>query len=108
MDYLRPKRGRYPYDTDLIDKDIAEYLNRLVKRLEITYQDAWTAFRRVENHLNLLLDLNDGFFEPPRESADAEPTLSAGEMKIWRDSDDNKVFLVYNDADEGQKKVELI
>ncbi len=46
-------------------------------------------------------------FIPMRTSQSSEPTLAEGEMRIWRDSDDGKVYLVYNDEDSGQKKVEL-
>lgn len=44
---------------------------------------------------------------PLRTSDNSEPTLDSGEIRIWRDADDNQVWLCYNDADEGQVKVEL-
>lgn len=46
-------------------------------------------------------------FHPPRVSASAQPTPSVGELQIWRDSDDNKTYLIYNDTDEGVRKVEM-
>lgn len=42
-----------------------------------------------------------------RTAQSAEPTLDNSEIRIWRDSDDGKVYLVYNDAESGQKKIEL-
>ncbi len=47
-------------------------------------------------------------FHPPRISQAGEPGLSNGELVIWHDSDDNKVYMVYDDATEGAKKIELI
>ena len=44
---------------------------------------------------------NGGYFKPRRLSQSAQPTPDAGELMIWRDSDDNTVHLLYNDADEG-------
>lgn len=34
--------------------------------------------------------------------------IDTGELMIWRDSDDAKIYLVYNDADSGIKSVEMI
>jgi len=34
--------------------------------------------------------------------------IDTGEVAIWHDSDDNEVFLIYNDATEGVKTIELI
>jgi len=47
-------------------------------------------------------------FYPPRLSQSAEPSPDTAELIVWRDSDDNKTYLVYNDTDEGVRKVELI
>lgn len=47
-------------------------------------------------------------FGPERASQSAEPTLvSSEEWRIWRDTDDDKTYLVYKDPDLGQRKVEL-
>jgi hypothetical protein len=53
-------------------------------------------------------------FYPIRISQSSQPTsgtgateIDTGEMIIWRDSDDGKVYYVYNDATSGIKKVEL-
>ncbi len=43
-----------------------------------------------------------------RVSASAQPTASVNELLIWRDPDDNKTYLVINDADEGARKIELV
>jgi len=47
-------------------------------------------------------------FQPPRTSAATEPAAVAGSLNVWRDSANNKVYLIYNDADESQKKIELV
>jgi hypothetical protein len=53
-------------------------------------------------------------FYPRRVSQNAEPAngtgadqIDVGELIIWRDADDNQVWLMYQDTDEGIKKVEL-
>ena len=46
-------------------------------------------------------------FYPVRLAQSAQPTPGAGEIVIWRDTDDGKVYLVYNDADSGVKSVEM-
>jgi len=51
---------------------------------------------------------NNGFFYPPRLSQSPQPTPATNELLVWRDTDDNKTYLVYNDTDEGVRKVELI
>jgi hypothetical protein len=56
---------------------------------------------------NFDLKTNSAPFLPRRVSQSAQPTPASGELLIWRDSDDNKVYLVYNDPDAGVKKVEL-
>jgi len=55
----------------------------------------------------LKFDATDGELHIPRESASAQPTPTVGELKIWRDPDDNKTYLIYNDTNEGVRKVEL-
>lgn len=38
----------------------------------------------------------------------SEPTVPSGQFQMWRDTDDGKVYLIFNDPTSGQKKVELI
>ena len=53
-------------------------------------------------------------FMPRRISQTTQPAngtgstqIDVGEQAIWRDSDDNQVWLMYNDTDEGILKVQL-
>jgi photosystem II stability/assembly factor-like uncharacterized protein len=46
-------------------------------------------------------------FYPVRLSQSAQPTPATGELIMWRDPDDNKTYMVYQDTDEGTRKVEL-
>ena len=46
-------------------------------------------------------------FYPVRLSQSTQPTPDTGEMVTWRDPDDNKTYVVYNDTDEGVRKVEM-
>jgi len=48
-----------------------------------------------------------GYLKPRRLSQSDQPTPDSGELLIWRDPDDNKTYLVYNDSDEGVRKVEM-
>lgn len=48
-----------------------------------------------------------GAFTPLRTSQNAAPAPTAGELRIWHDADDHKVYLIYTDATEGVVKVEL-
>ena len=50
---------------------------------------------------------NGAYFKPRRVSQAAEPTPESGELLIWRDTDDDKTYIVYNDPDVGARKVEL-
>ena len=50
---------------------------------------------------------NSAAFYPRRVAQAAIPTPAVGELLIWRDTDDGKVYLVYNDTDTGVKHVEL-
>ncbi|NUM34645.1 MAG: hypothetical protein HUU50_08880 [Candidatus Brocadiae bacterium] len=47
-------------------------------------------------------------FHPRRISQDSQPTLSAGEMAIWHDADDSKVYILYNDSTMGHVKIEMV
>ena len=53
------------------------------------------------------ITVGSAYFLPRRIRQSAEPTPQAGEMLIWSDSDDDKVYLVYNDANAGVVKNEL-
>lgn len=44
---------------------------------------------------------------PTRISQNAAPTPTVGELVIWHDADDNRIYLMYNDAIEGVKSIEL-
>ena len=49
-------------------------------------------------------------YTPRRISQSGQPTtsdVSLGEMIIWHDTDDSKVYWLYNDADVGIVKVEM-
>ena len=50
---------------------------------------------------------NGAYLKPRRLSQSAQPTPDTGELLIWRDSDDNKTYMVYEDADGGTRKVEM-
>lgn len=50
---------------------------------------------------------NAAYFKPRRVSQSAIPTPEANELLVWRDSDDSKTYLVYNDVDEGVRSVEM-
>jgi len=45
--------------------------------------------------------------KPPRVRQSAQPTPDEGIMTVWSDSDDDKVYIVYNDPDAGVVKTEL-
>ena len=63
----------------------------------------------IQMEANMLVDCqsNGGELHPARVSNSAEPTPSVHELQIWRDPDDNKTYLIYNDTDEGVRKVEM-
>lgn len=50
---------------------------------------------------------NGGYFKPRRVSQSAEPTPDTGELLVWRDTDDDKTYLVFEDGDVGTRKIEL-
>jgi len=58
--------------------------------------------------------VGDSGFYPRRVTQSAEPAngtgvtqIDVGELIIWRDPDDNKTYLLYQDTDEGVRKSEL-
>jgi hypothetical protein len=53
------------------------------------------------------LKTNSAPFKSRRIAQDDEPTLASGEMAMWNDTDGDDVFLVYNDPDDGQVKINL-
>jgi hypothetical protein len=48
-----------------------------------------------------------GYLKMRRIRQAAQPTPVSGELLIWSDSDDDTVWLVYNDEDAGGVKVQL-
>ena len=58
--------------------------------------------------IDYLNDFTDYTTLPKRTSASAEPTPETGELRVWRDPDDNKTYLIYNDTDEGVRKCEMV
>ena len=50
---------------------------------------------------------NGGYLKPRRVSQSAQPTPDTAELLVWRDTDDNKTYLVYEDPDVGTRKVEM-
>jgi hypothetical protein len=54
------------------------------------------------------LDCSAAYFIPRRLSQSAEPTPETGELLVWRDTDDDKTYLIYEDTDVGTRKVELL
>ena len=50
---------------------------------------------------------NAGYLKPRRLSQSAQPTPQTGELLMWRDTDDDKTYLVYEDPDVGTRKDEL-
>lgn len=71
---------------------------------------AWTFANDVKIAAGKDLDCatNGAYFKPRRLSQSAQPTPDPGELLAWRDTDDNKTYLVYNDPDVGVRKVEMI
>lgn len=51
---------------------------------------------------------NSGYIKLRRLSQSAEPTPEVGEGLLWRDTDDDKTYFVYEDPDLGGRKIELI
>ena len=56
---------------------------------------------------DLDLKTNGAYFLPRRISQGTTPTPQTGELLIWHDSANSKVWLVYQDETEGTRKVEL-
>ena len=65
-----------------------------------------TNYLEIEGTGNLKFN-GSAEFHPPRVAQSAIPTPSVGELQVWRDTDDGKVYVVYNDTDSGVKSVEL-
>ena len=53
------------------------------------------------------LDVSSYTLKPKRTNQSAQPTPISGEIRVWRDTDDGKVYLIYNDPTGGVKKVEM-
>jgi hypothetical protein len=50
---------------------------------------------------------NGGYLKPRRVSQAARPVPDTGELLVWRDTDDDKTYLVYEDPDVGTRQVEM-
>jgi len=61
----------------------------------------------IESGGFLDIDNSGGIFTPRRVRQSAEPTPANGELLVWSDSDDDKVYLVFNDGNAGVVKIEL-
>jgi hypothetical protein len=48
-----------------------------------------------------------GYLKPRRVSQAARPVPDTGELLVWRDTDDDKTYLVYEDPDVGTRQVEM-
>jgi hypothetical protein len=83
MELLRPKKVKF-------------YQGNMIKTLAQMYKSVYEAFQLVKKGLWVI-----------RYNQSAEPSLDTGNLSIWRDTDDGKVYLVYNDPDTGQVTVEL-
>lgn len=108
MELLTPKGLVVPKDTSLIETEPARYARMLLKTILDFHRNVADAFKRLQYALTAVVDVEAGTFTPQRVSQALEPTLVVGQAMIWRDTTASKLYLVYNDADAGQKKVELI
>lgn len=61
----------------------------------------------LQTDVDTIVDRANHIVIPPRSSANAQPTLASGELKMWHDADANAVYLLYNDPTEGHVKVQL-
>lgn len=66
-----------------------------------------TNFTQISSNGDITFHGSSGFY-PVRISQSAQPTPDTGELVIWRDTDDGKVYLVYNDTDSGVKQIEMV
>ena len=115
MSLLRPDRLNLPRDDATVINSIKDgdgrkfstFFLKFTRTLLNMYIDIAKAFRRVADRLNVIMDDEHTYLQPPRETASAQPTPNDGELKIWRDPDDSKTYLIYNDEDEGVRKVEM-
>lgn len=91
----------------------------------IYFQSYDTAYRTVMDMVNGLVDIpragditllatksldayaNAGYVKIRRLSQSEEPTPEEGEILLWRDTDDDTTYLMYEDVDVGTRKVEL-
>ena len=65
-----------------------------------TVNDTWYKFfSKIKSIVAVL--------RPKRSSQSAQPTPISGELRVWRDTDDDKTYLVYTDPDVGARKVEM-
>lgn len=96
---------RYPLvDERIKDNFTIEYLAKIIIELTKTYGEV----ANVVNYNTTYVGDGSAVFYPHRVRQGTQPTAAVGELLIWSDSATNKVYLVYNDADEGAHKIELI
>ena len=115
MSLLIPDRLRLPRDDATVTKSIEDgdghkfntYFLKFVRNLLHMYIDIAKGFRATKVRFDVIMNEDGEYFTPPRESASAQLTPEEGELKIWRDPDDSKTYLIYNDINEGVRKVEM-
>lgn len=91
-----------------VDKDLQRLFNALNSYIEMNHIRVGS----TDNYTDIASDGDISFggtasFYPRRISQSAEPTPNDGELIIWRDTDDDKTYLIYDDEDVGTRKVEL-
>jgi hypothetical protein len=70
------------------------------------FGDSTTNYLGVGTNGDVSFTGTAGFY-PVRIAQSVQPTPDTGELIVWRDTDDGKVYLVYNDTDSGVKQVEM-
>ena len=68
---------------------------------------AGSDYTRIEASTGNIRHYGVAGYYPRRISQSAEPGPSSGEMYFWHDTDDGKVYLMYNDPSTGVVKIEL-
>lgn len=71
------------------------------------FGDSSTNYTGISSTGDVSFSGTAGFY-PVRLAQSTQPTPGTGELVVWRDTDDGKVYLVYNDADSGVKQVEMV
>lgn len=91
-------------NSGLFSEPWRQFFNNLYRRLGVVENKNYAEFSTI----GTLKFNGTALINLPRESAATEPTLPIGGTKIWYDSVNLKVYLLYHDATAGQKKVELL